>query len=80
MTKKSKPSIRYYSWEGDACRVHEDEMGKLTADIYRSGKGHLPVSANEVMFSSRKISESEYKEIVLEEIELNRANIVKNNA
>lgn len=72
MSKKSKPSIRYYSWEGDACRVHEDEMGDMTADIYRAGVGTLPVKPYDVIDNSRQISEKEYKEIVREEIEYHK--------
>lgn len=72
MPKKLKPSIRYYSWEGDACRVMEDEMGNLDADIYRAGVGTLPVKPYDVIDNSRQISEEKYKEIVLKEIEYHK--------
>lgn len=69
MAKKLKPSIRYYSWEGDACRVHENEIGDMNADIYHAGRGTVPVKPYDVIDNSRQISEAEYKEIVLEDIE-----------
>jgi|CXWL01.1.fsa_nt_gi L-rhamnose isomerase len=69
---QNKVSISYYNWEGDACRVHEDAKGNLTADIYRAGKGTLPVSPTDVMFNSREIGEDEYKELVLEEIAISK--------
>ncbi len=72
MPKERKTSITYYSWEGEACRVHEDEMGNMEADIYRAGTGTVPVKPYDVIDNSRRISEEEYKDIVLEEIEYHK--------
>lgn len=68
-------SISYYSWEGDACRVVENENGNITADIYRGGKGLLSVNPTDVMFNGSKINEIQYKELVREEIALRRRKV-----
>lgn len=68
-------ATKFYEWEGDACRVHEDEIGNLTADIYRGGVGFIPMPASDVIWKSKSISEQQYKKLVTEEITRNhRAN------
>jgi hypothetical protein len=65
--KKREPSTRYYNWEDDACRVHDDGEGKETADIYRAGKGLLPVSPTDVTFKGIQIRREAYDRLVAEE-------------
>ncbi len=72
MAKTHEPNISYYRWEGDACRLIEDENGRITADIYRAGRGHLPISESDILFNGVIINEEEYKELVLEEIALKK--------
>ncbi len=74
MAKQDKVSISYYRWEGDPCRMLEDEAGNITADIYRAGRGNVPINETDLMFYGIKISEKEYKDLVLEEIALNKNN------
>ncbi len=71
---QNKVSISYYRWEGDPCRMLEDEAGNITADIYRAGRGNVPINETDLMFYGIKISEKEYKDLVLEEIALNKKN------
>lgn len=70
MTEQAEKSIRFYEWEGDACRIHECLDGSCTADLYRSGQGLVAVSANDVIYGGKEIGEKKYKELVLEEIAL----------
>ncbi len=70
MTETSAVSIRYYNWEGDACRVYCHENGDMTADIYRPGEGPLETEPGHIIYGSRPIGESEYKEMVLRKIAL----------
>jgi hypothetical protein len=65
-------SIRYYNWEGHACRVYKHANGNTTADIYRGGQGVLPVEPTDVEFEATPISEKAYQELVLEEIDLHK--------
>lgn len=73
-TPSKQLTTDYYRWDGGACRVHKDEIGSLTADIYRAGHGILPVDATDVMYGGVKISESQYKELVRQEIALGKKN------
>jgi hypothetical protein len=57
---------RYFKWEDDACRLHEDEEGTLTADVYRPGKGLLPIEPVELIFSASEISGSQYEDLIEE--------------
>jgi hypothetical protein len=50
---------RYFAWEGDACRMREQENGDVTADIYRAGKGFLPVS---LVYCAVEIGSARYQE------------------
>lgn len=72
MSNTSEVSISYYSWEGDACRLHEHPNGDMTADIYRAGEGVLPINVTDILFGAKRISEEAYKELVLEEIALSK--------
>lgn len=72
MEKEQKQNISYFRWDGDPCRIIEDENGNVTADIYCGGRGHLPISETDILFNGVNISEEEYKELVLEEIALNK--------
>lgn len=66
--------IRYYDWEGDACRVIEDTTtGDLLAELYRGGIGYIPTNYADILYSARPISEDEHKELVLLEISLSKA-------
>jgi hypothetical protein len=67
--KKQEPSTRYYRWEGDACRIHVDEYGTETADIYRAGKGMLRINPVDVQFGAVQVGRADYDELVLEEDE-----------
>ncbi len=59
----------FYSWEGDACRVHEDSMGNLTAEIYHKGRGFVPVKPYNVIDNSPQISEEQFYEIIKDDEE-----------
>ncbi len=67
--KKREPSTRYYNWEDDACRVHVDETGSETADIYRAGRGLIRTSPTDVTFKGFQISRAAYDRLVREEDE-----------
>ena len=67
-----KDAIRYFIWDGDACRLYCHANGDLTADIYRAGKGALPIQAVELLTEAREISEQRYRDLVQEEIMLGR--------
>jgi hypothetical protein len=58
---------RYFNWEGDACRLHEQKDGSQTADIYRAGRGILPISPADLFFCASEIGYGRYKELVEEE-------------
>lgn len=72
MKKEQKQNIRYFDWDGYACRLIKDEQGDTVADIYRAGRGHLPIRESDVMFNGVSISEEQYKELVLDEIALHK--------
>ena len=69
-TNRLKTRIRYFAWEGDACRLHELDNGDQSADIYRAGKGLLPISPTDLLFKATEISHAHYQELVDEEIAL----------
>ena len=68
--RNPKSGTTFYEWEGDACRLHVQTNGAMTADIYRGGKGILPISIMEIFFCSAQISEARYKKLVKEENEV----------
>ena len=68
MTEPSETYVLYYNWEGDACRLVQHPDGSMSADLYRGGKGLLPIDIADVLFGAKRISEDMYKELVLEEI------------
>lgn len=70
MSSSTIDSIRYFNWEGDACRVYDDENGIETADIYICGKGLQPIDSTEILFGAQRISEEMYKELVRSNIAL----------
>jgi hypothetical protein len=72
MAKSSDIMTSFYDWEGDACRLHEHANGDLTADIYRAGRGTLPISPTDLQFHASEINETRYKELVQEEIALSK--------
>lgn len=72
MSEQNVQTTTFYRWNGDACRVHEDKDGTLTADVYRAGRGTLPVSATDILYGSVEISEKQYKELVREEIAISK--------
>jgi len=72
MTESPEAAITYFSWEGDACRLLEYPNGDTTADLYRGGKGLLPIQVSDVLFGAKEITEEAYKELVLEEIALSK--------
>lgn len=61
------PHIRYFAWEGDACRLHEQPDGSQMADIYRAGRGILPISPADLLFCASEIGYARYGELVEEE-------------
>jgi hypothetical protein len=65
--KKRSLTTRYYSNEGSPARVHEDELGDLTGDVYRSGRGIVPADASYIYFHSFPISRARYDELLREE-------------
>lgn len=71
MSTETKEKIRYYDWEGDACRVIKNSYGNINADLYRSGKGLIDVNPSDVVYRGKQIGEKTYKELVMLEIELN---------
>jgi len=73
MGSSESKSVRYFCWEGDACRIHADLSGGWTGDLYRGGKGHLPVSPVGILFGAREIGRDEYDELVGEEDDLRHA-------
>ncbi len=68
-------AVEYYSWEGDPCRVVEDESRAegLRAEIYVSGEGFLPVNMEELRYKAAPIGEARFKELVMEAIRLAKA-------
>jgi hypothetical protein len=54
----------FHDWEDDACRIHHDERGNVTADLYRPGRGHIPVSPGDVVWCGMQISEAAYNQLV----------------
>lgn len=58
------PSTRYYRWDGKACRVHEDEQGDLTADVYRAGNDYVSLCATDVIDGPVQIGQAEYERLV----------------
>ena len=56
--------ITFHDWDGDACRVHQIPNGGVTADIYRTGRGHVVISAADVLWEGVQISESAYNRLV----------------
>jgi hypothetical protein len=65
--KPLKSRTSYYAWEGDACRLHEKKNGDQVADVYRGGKGLLPIHPADLMFCARQIGPAEYRDLVHEE-------------
>lgn len=63
-------NIRFFRWDGDACRVYLGENGEILADLYRAGKGNVPISETDLWWNGVEISEAMYKELVLEEIRI----------
>ena len=72
MNEEPNKTIRYFEWECDACRVIEYANGRVTADLYRGGKGLIEVNSCDVIWGGKEIGEKSYKELVLEEIAMNR--------
>jgi hypothetical protein len=72
MSTSDKPSIDFFRWEGDACRLLTHSDGSQTADIYRGGRGILPIETTDLLSCAVQISEEMYKELVLEEIALSK--------
>jgi hypothetical protein len=66
MSKK----ITYYSWEGDACRIHDEDEYWRKADLYRGGVGLIKINASDVLWKSKPIGKREYQLLVREEIAL----------
>lgn len=65
--------LGFYSWEGDPCRVYRDEdSGEVLAEIYVGGIGFRTVDPGDVMMEATPISEVRFKELVQQEIILNR--------
>ncbi len=54
----------FHDWESDACRIHDDGRGNLTADIYRPGRGIVPVAVVDVEWGGCRISEPAYMRLV----------------
>ncbi len=71
-TKPTDVTVRFYNWEGDAGRIHTHVDGTMKADLYRGGKGVIPIDATDLLFDGKEISEDMYKELVLEEIALRK--------
>jgi hypothetical protein len=66
--RKPRNSVTsYYSWEGDPCRLHETTTGDTTADVYRGGKGIVPIDSHELVWKAKRIGHADYQELVSEE-------------
>lgn len=61
------PGTTYHSWDGDACRLHIDKNGDMTADLFRGGKGILPISPVDILWGAHEISERHFKVLVKDE-------------
>lgn len=72
MTEADEAWVRFFNWEGDACRLHLHANGAMTADLYRAGKGVVPILISDVLDGAREINEEDYKDLVQEEIALHR--------
>ena len=72
MSDLKDTAVSYYDWEGEAARVYTHADGSLTADTYRAGKGPLAVDPVDVMFEAKPIGQTQYQDIVLEQIELHK--------
>ncbi|MGA7077081.1 MAG: hypothetical protein WBQ43_05120 [Terriglobales bacterium] len=75
--KPLKSRTSYYAWEGDACRLHEKKNGDQVADIYRGGRGLLPINPADLLFSARQIGPAEYRDLVHEEKALHERKSLK---
>lgn len=66
--------LGYYRWEGDACRMVEDQAqpGSPRAEIYCAGQGFLPVNSAEMLEKAVEVGEEAFKELVMETIRLHR--------
>jgi hypothetical protein len=65
--KPLKSRTRYYEWEGDACRLHEKKNGDQCADIYRGGRGLLPIDPTDLSFNAKHIGHASYQRLVREQ-------------
>jgi hypothetical protein len=65
--KPLKSRTRYYEWEGDACRLHQKQNGDEFADIYRGGRGLLPIDPTDLSFKAKQIGRASYQKLVREE-------------
>ncbi len=65
--KKRSLTTCYYCFERSPARVHKDELGDLTGDVYRSGQGIVAVDPTYVYYHSFPISRARYNELVREE-------------
>ena len=75
--KPLKSRTSYYAWEGDACRLHEKKNGDQCADIYRGGKGLLPINPADLLFCAKEIGPAEYRGLVDEEKALHQRKTLK---
>jgi hypothetical protein len=66
------PIIRteFYNLNGDPCRLDRHENGDQTADIYRAGRGILPINPNDLFHSAKEIDSDSYQDLVREKIAL----------
>ena len=60
----------YYSWFGDACRMHVHANGKRTADLYRGLRGIIPINPIDLLRGALEISEVEYQRLFEREMAL----------
>ncbi len=56
----------YFEWEDLPCRLMQDKMGALSAEIYVPGVGYQPTSAATVLMQGYKISEYRFRQLVIE--------------
>ncbi len=67
MAKSPEVITRFFSWEGDACRLHKEASGVLTADLYRGGMGIVPINPSDILFGAKEVSKEAYEALVQEE-------------
>lgn len=70
---------RYFSWVGDACRLHEHKNGSVTADLYRGFKGIVPISPADLLRGATEVGPLTYQELRDKESAFHERNVLRHN-